>query len=100
MSRKIATASRPTSAAVFASSSESFPSVAEMAVWSRVRNSTGSAPVWSTNARSFASPMSPMPEICAPFEPVMPPGYSSKSIVGYDLISRSSTIAKLCSQFW
>ena len=31
--------------------------------------------------------MLPRPEICAPFEPVMPPGYSSKSIVGHDLIA-------------
>ena len=36
------------------------------------------------------------PEICAPFDPVIPPGYSVKSIVGHDLISRSSTIAKCC----
>ncbi len=87
---------RPAASATFASSSESFPSVAEIAVCSSVRNSTGSAPVWRTSARSFASPMSPRPEICAPFDPVIPPGYSSKSTDGHDLISRSSTIAK----FW
>src|SRR5215470_11634496 len=63
------TASRPTSAAVLASLSESLPSVAEIAVWSSVRNSTGRAPVWRTSARSFASPMLCRPEICAPFEP-------------------------------
>ena len=46
-------------------SSESLPSVAEIAVWSSVTNLTGSAPVWSTSARSFASWMSPIPVICA-----------------------------------
>ena len=85
---------RPTSAAFFACCSESRPSVAEIAVWSSVRNSTGSAPVCSTSARSFASRTEKSPVIWAPFEPEMPPGYCSKSIDGNDLISRSSTIAK------
>ena len=71
MSRKSATRKRPTIAAVFAWLSESLPSVAEIAVWSSVTNSTGSAPVWSTSARSFASWMSPMPVIWA--LPEMPP---------------------------
>ena len=34
------------------------------------------------------------PVIWAPFEPLIPFGYCSKSIDGHDLISRSSTIAK------
>ncbi len=100
MSRKSATRNSPTIAAVFASSSESLPSVAEIAVWSRVTNSTGRAPVWSTSARFFASLMSPMPVIWAPFEPEIPPGYCFQSIDGHDLISRSSTIAKCWLICW
>ena len=68
--------------------------MAEISVCSSVTNFTGSAPVWSTIARSFASLIDPMPVICAPFEPVMPFGFSLKSIVGVDLISPSRTIAK------
>ena len=62
---------------------------------SSVLNSTGSAPVWSTSARSFASWSEPSPVIWAPFEPLIPSGYCSKSIDGNDRISRSRTIAKL-----
>ena len=59
-------------AAVCASSSESFPSVAEMSVRSSVSNFTGSAPVWSTIAMSFASWIDSRPSICAR-PPPMPP---------------------------
>ena len=37
---------------------------------------TGSAPVWSTSARSFASLIEPMPVICAPPLPGIPLGFS------------------------
>ena len=94
MSRKSATTRRPAIAAFQASASESAPSVAEIAVCSSVTNVTGRAPVWSTSARFFASLMSPIPVIWAPFVPLIPFGYSSKSIDGADLIWRSSTIAK------
>ena len=94
MTRKSATISRPTRAARFASLSESFPSVAEIAVWSSVTNLTGSAPVCSTSARSLASRTEKLPLIWAPFDPEMPFGYCVQSIWGHDLISRSSTIAK------
>ena len=96
----MATASRPTIAAFHASRSESLPSVAEIAVVSSVVNVTGRAPVWRTSARSFASPVSPMPVIWAPFVPLIPFGYCSQSIDGQDLISRSRTIAKCCVIFW
>ncbi len=76
------------------------PSVAEIAVWSSVTNSTGSAPVCRTSASSFASLSPAIPVIWAPFEPEMPPGYSSQSIDGHDLISRSRTIAKCWVIFW
>ena len=94
MSRKSATARRPAIAAFQASASESLPSVAEIAVCWSVVNVTGRAPVCSTSARFFASLMSPIPVIWAPFEPLIPFGYCSQSIDGHDLISRSSTIAK------
>jgi hypothetical protein len=68
----MATRRRPPSAAFFASLSESFPSVAEMSVRSSVSNLTGSAPVCRTIARSFASPIEPMPVIWAPLPPVIP----------------------------
>ena len=71
-----------------------------MAVCSSVLNVTGSAPVWRTSARSFASLRSPIPVICAPFVPLIPFGYCSQSIDGQDLISRSSTIAKCWVTFW
>ena len=73
---------RPAIAAFQASASESAPSVAEIAVCSSVTNVTGRAPVWSTSARFFASLMSPIPVIWAPFVPPIPFGYCSKSIDG------------------
>ena len=73
-------------------------SVAEIAVWSSVTNLTGSAPVCSTSARSFASLTEKLPVIWAPFVPWMPFGFSFQSICGHDLISRSSTIAKCCGE--
>ena len=76
------------------------PSVAEMSVRSSVSNLTGSAPVWRTIARSFASPIDPSPVICAPFPPVIPFGYCVQSICGHDLISRSRTIAKFWKMSW
>ena len=94
MSRKSATTSRPISAAFFACFSESLPSVAETSVRSICLNSTGRAPVWSTSARSFASPALRMPVIRAPWTGSIPPGNSLKSIDGKDLMSRSRTIAK------
>ena len=72
----------------------------DLRVCSSVVNVTGRAPVCRTSARSFASWMSPMPVICAPFEPLIPFGYCSQSIEGHDLISRSSTIAKPGVIFW
>ena len=49
--------------ATFASWSESSPSVAEMSVRSSCVNEYGSAPVWRTSARSFASPTVKFPEM-------------------------------------
>ena len=71
-----------------------------MSVRSSVSNLTGSAPVWRTIARSFASLIEPIPVICAPFPPVIPFGYCVQSICGNDLISRSSTIAKFWKMSW
>ena len=92
MSRKSATTSRPAIAASFASWSESFPSVAEMFVCSIVISLNGSVPDRSTIARFFASWIE-TPVMIAPLLPPMPLGLSSKSTVGADLITRSSTIA-------
>ena len=70
MSRKSATTSSPIAAAIFACFSESFPSVAETCDCSSWLKSYGSAPVWRTIARSFASPYLPMFVIWPP--PEMP----------------------------
>ncbi len=68
-----------------------------MSVRSRVSKLTGSAPVCSTIAMSFASPSDSSPSICAR-PPPMPPARldSVKSICGNVLISRSRTMAKCC----
>ena len=55
--------------------SESLPSVAETSVRSICSKETGRAPVWSTSARSFASPSVPMFSICAE-----PPPMPSESV--------------------
>ena len=64
-------------------------------IWTKL---TGSAPVCSTSAMFFASPIEPIPVICA-LVPAIPSGYWLKSICGYDWIWPSSTIAKCCGTF-
>ncbi len=68
----------PAMAARSASRSESWPSVAEICVSESVWNSTGSAPVWSTSARSWASWTVKLPSICARPPPI--PSLSVESV--------------------
>ena len=59
----------------------------------------GSAPISRIFARSWASSIVNEPEICAPFWPSMPSGFSSKSMYGAEISSLSRTIAKCCETF-
>ena len=64
------------SAACHACVSELLPSVAETSVRSICLKLTGSAPVWRTSARSFASPIEPpWPRSISAFGPGMPSGF-------------------------
>ena len=91
------------SAACHACLSELLPSVAETSVRSICWKLTGSAPVCSTSARSFASPIEPpAPRSISAFGPGMPSGFCWKSMYGVDWSWPSSTIAKCCAYglFW
>ena len=63
-------------------------------IWLISASSIGSAPIRSTSARSWASWVVKLPEICAPVRPSIPFGFSTKLMIGRDTSSPSSTIAK------
>ena len=76
-----------------APSSASWPSVAETVDWLISASSTGSAPIRRNSARSWASVMLKLPEICAPVSPEIPVGFSLKLMIGRETISPSRTTA-------
>ena len=76
-----------------APSSASWPSVAETVDWLISASSTGSAPIRRNSARSWASVIVKLPEICAPLSPEIPVGFSLKLMIGRETTSPSRTTA-------
>ena len=73
-------------------SSACWPSVAETVDWLISASLIGSAPIFSTSARSWAS-CAVTPEIWAPVRPSIPFGLSTKLMIGFETSSPSRTIA-------
>ena len=77
-------------------SSACWPSVAETCEREISSRRSGSAPILSSRARSWAVWSVNPPEIWAPWEPSMPSGFSRKLMYGVEISSLSSRIAKWC----
>ena len=84
-------------------SSACWPSVAETCEREISSSRSGRAPILSSRARSCAPWSVKPPEICAPWEPSIPSGFSRKLMYGVEMSSLSSRIAKWCEAaigFW
>ena len=77
-------------------SSACWPSVADTCEREISSSRSGSAPIFSSRARSWAVWIVKPPEIWAPCEPSMPSGFSRKLMYGVEISSLSSRIAKWC----
>ncbi len=75
-------------------SSACWPSVAETCEREISSSRSGSAPIFSSRARSWAVWTVKPPEIWAPCEPSIPSGFSRKLMYGVEISSLSSRIAK------
>ena len=92
----MATTAKPARPATRPWSSACRPSVAETCEREISSSRSGSAPIFSSRARSCAVVIVKPPEISAPCEPSIPSGFSRKLMYGVEISSLSSRIAKWC----